>query len=122
MSHIVTIQTEVRDPTAIAAACERLGLQPPVQGTAELFNSRVTGWLVQLPAWRYPLVCQTESGELHYDNFQGRWGAQAHLDAFLQRYAVEKTYFESRRKGHSIVEQSLPDGSIKLTIQLGGRT
>lgn len=121
MSHIVTILTEVRDPVAIAAACDRLGLQRPVHGTAELFSSRATGWQVQLPEWRYPLVCQIETGELHFDNFQGRWGAQVHLDAFLQRYAVEKTYLEARRQGHSIVEQSLSDGSIKLTVQLGGQ-
>ena len=26
MSHIVSIQTQIRDPAAIAAACQRLGL------------------------------------------------------------------------------------------------
>ena len=39
MSHIVSIKTEVRDPTAVAAACQRLGLPEPVQGTAN------TGWV-----------------------------------------------------------------------------
>ncbi|MBL8829737.1 MAG: DUF1257 domain-containing protein [Planctomycetaceae bacterium] len=119
MSHIVTIQTEVRDPAAIIASCERLQLPPPVLGTAKLFATQATGWQVQLPAWRYPLVCQTETGQLHYDNFQGRWGAQQQLDQFLQRYAVEKTRLEARRQGHTLSEQLLANGSIKLTIQLG---
>jgi hypothetical protein len=31
MSHVVTVQAKVRDPAAIAAACQRLGLAAPVQ-------------------------------------------------------------------------------------------
>ena len=48
------------------------------------------------------------------------WGEQQHLDAFLQTYAVEKAKVEARRRGHSVTEQPLADGSIKLTIQVGG--
>jgi hypothetical protein len=40
MSHTMTIKTEIRDPTALAAACRRLGLSEPVQGTARLFASQ----------------------------------------------------------------------------------
>ena len=56
MSHVVQIQTQVRDPQAIEAACERLGLGRPVAGTAKLFSSEATGLAVQLPGWRYPVV------------------------------------------------------------------
>jgi hypothetical protein len=38
----------------------------------------------------------------------------------LQAYAVEKTKIEARRKGHAVTEQQLADGSIKLTVQVGG--
>jgi hypothetical protein len=34
--------------------------------------------------------------------------------------AVEKAKIEARKHGHSVVEHSLPDGSIKLTVQVGG--
>jgi hypothetical protein len=68
---------------------------------------------VQLPAWLYPVVCQLETGQLQYDNFEGRWGDPQHLAAFLQSYAVEKCRLEARRKGHSVSEQKLADGSIK---------
>jgi hypothetical protein len=74
---------------------------------------------VQLPEWRYPVVCQLETGQLQYDNFEVRWGDQQHLDAFLQRYAAEKCHIEARRQGHSVTEQSLTDGSVKLTINFG---
>ncbi len=76
MSHIVTLVTKVRDPAAVAAACRRLGLPAPVQGTARLFGGEVTGLLVQLPGWQYPAVIDTASGEVRYDNFGGRWKRQ----------------------------------------------
>jgi hypothetical protein len=120
LSHIVTIKTEVRNAQAVRSACDRLRLSPPVEGTHRLFSGETTGLGVQLSAWRYPLVCQLETGQLLYDNYGGRWGEQQHLDRFLQSYAVERAKIESRRKGHSFTEQQLPDGSIKLTIQVNG--
>ena len=44
----------------------------------------------------------------------------SHLDRFLQAYAVEKAKLEARNRGHSVTEQSLSDGSIKLTVQVTG--
>ncbi len=120
MSHIVEIKTEVRDATAIGSACQRLRLPQPVQGTHRLFSGDVSGLGVQFPDWRYPAVCQIDTGEIQYDNYGGRWGEQYHLDRFLQAYAVEKTKMEARRKGHAITEQSLADGSVKLTVNVGG--
>jgi hypothetical protein len=80
----------------------------------------VTGLGVQLPDWRYPAVCQLDSGEIKYDNYGGRWGEQQHLDRFLQAYAVERAKIEARRRGNSCTEQQLADGSIKLTVSVGG--
>ena len=120
MSHIVSIRTQVRDPVAIEAACRRLQLPAPTQGTAKLFTSEASGVIVRLPNWRFPVVCDTTTGDVRYDNYQGRWGQPAELDKFLQAYAVEKTKIEARRKGHSVTEHPLADGSIKLTVQVGG--
>ena len=120
MSHIVTIKTEVRDAAAVRAACHRLGLAEPTQGTVKLFSGEATGLAVQLPDWTYPVVCDTASGQTKFDNFEGRWGDQKELDRFMQAYAVEKAKLESRRRGHSTTEQTLADGSIKLTIQVAG--
>ena len=118
MSHIVTIKSEVRDANAVRSGCRRLRLPQPVQGTHRLFSGQTTGLGVQLPDWKYPVVCELENGQLRYDNYGGRWGDQKHLDAFLQAYAVEKAKIESRRKGHSVTESQLADGSVKLTINV----
>ena len=120
MSHIVQIKTEVRDAVAVGAACQRLKLEAPTQGTAQLFSSSATGLIVNLPGWRYPAVFDTQSGQARYDNYGGRWGEQVQLDRFLQGYAVEKAKLEARKKGHTVTEQSLADGSIKLTVSVGG--
>ena len=120
MSHIVTIETEVRDPAAIRAACERLRLPAPVEGAHTLFSSAVEGLAVELPGWRYPAVCNLQSGHIEFDDFQGHWGDRKELDRFLQAYAVEKARLEARRKGYSVTEQALADGSIRLTVQVGG--
>jgi hypothetical protein len=119
MSHIVTVQTKVRDPAAVAAACTRLDLAAPVQGTAHLFSGEATGVLVQLPDWQYPVVIDTSTGETRFDNFEERWGAKEHLDRFLQAYAVEVCRLEARKKGYQISEQQLQDGSIQLKIVEG---
>ena len=120
MSHIVSIRTQVRDPVAIEAACRRLRLPAPTHGTAKLFTSEASGVIVQLPRWKYPVVCDTVTGDVRYDNYNGRWGDQKELARFLQSYAVEKAKIEARRKGNSVTEQPLADGSIKLTVQVGG--
>ncbi len=120
MSHIVEINTQVRDPIAVRAACRRLHLDSPITGKAKLFSGEATGLIAKLPGWKYPVVFNTESGEARYDNYNGHWGDQQQLDLFLQAYACEKSRIECRKKGHTLTEQTLADGSIKLTINVGG--
>ncbi len=120
MSHIVEIKTEIRDEQAIRAACVRLQLATPEHKTVRLFNATATGLCVQLPGWNYPAVCELTTGSLKYDNYGGNWGEQKHLNSFLQAYAVEKARIEARRKGHRVSECKLEDGSIKVTVHVGG--
>ena len=120
MSHVVEVKTEIRDVEAVKATCQRLKLPEPVHGTTKLFSGEAMGLAVQLPDWKYADVCDIQTGKLRYDNYNGRWGNQKQLDKFLQIYAVEKCRLETRRKGHSLTEQQLADGSIKLTVQVGG--
>jgi hypothetical protein len=119
MSHIVTVQTRVHDPAAVAAACRRLQLAEPVQGTANLFSGEATGLIVKLPGWEYPAVIDTKSGQVQYDNYGGAWGRDEELHRFLQAYAVEKTRLEARKKGYAVSEQQLQDGGIRLQLREG---
>ena len=117
MSHIVTIETELRDPAAIRTACRRMKLAEPVDGTYTLFaGQRATGLAAMLPGWRFPVVADTSTGKLAYDNYGGSWGKTEELDHFKQAYAVEKAKLEARRAGHSVRETPLADGSVRLTL------
>ena len=118
MSHVVTVRTQVRDPLAIQKACSRLKLPAPVYGPANLFASEKVGWAVKLTGWNYPVVCNTNTGEVDFDNYGGKWGQQQELDLFLQAYAVEKTKLEVRKAGHSATEHLLADGSIRVCVQV----
>ena len=119
MSHVVTIKVEVRDFDAIQSAARRLNLKEPVHGVAEIFNTKVEGVLVELPEWIYPVCCVLDTGELKYDTYNEQWGDEKHLHRFVQMYGVEKATLEARRKGYSVIEQSLSDGSVKLSINVG---
>jgi len=116
MSHVVTVKCQLRDPIAIAAACHRLGLAAPVEGTAQLFSGQESGLIVQFPGWNHPAVIDVASGEIRCDTYEGKWGDRVPLDAFLQMYAVERTKIEARKKGHAVTETTLQDGSIRLQI------
>ena len=125
MSHIVTIQTRMRDRAALSAACRRLGLAEPVEGSYErnIWDEHgeytggiaISGLLVRLPGWTFPVAVQADGTSL-YDNYGGKWGELAHLHKLLQAYAVEAARIQARRSGRTFTEQPLPDGSIRLTI------
>ena len=76
MSHIVEIKTQIKDAAAVRACCSRLRLPPPTQGSHRLFSGQMSGLGVQLPDWRYVVVCDLPSGQLKYDNYGGRWKGQ----------------------------------------------
>lgn len=120
MSHIVSIKTEIRDQHAVAAACHRLRWPEPVHGRHRLFSTTVEGLAVTAPRWQYPIVCDLTTGELSYDNFEGRWGDPVELDRFKQSYAVEKTKLEARKQGRYVSEQTLADGTVQLTVEVSG--
>jgi hypothetical protein len=120
LSHIVSIKTEINCGESVSLACQRLQLPAPVEGTHRLYSGSHTGLGVQLPEWRYAVVCQLETRQLLYDNYNGRWGEQNRLDQFLQAYTVERAKLEARRHGHSVTESPLEDGSIKLTVAVNG--
>jgi hypothetical protein len=120
LSHVVEIRTEIRDEQAVRAACTRLQLAAPENKTVRLFNATATGLCVQLPGWQYPVVANLQTGQVQFDNYGGHWGEQKHLNSFLQGYAVEKAKIEARKKGHTCSETRLEDGSIRVTVKVGG--
>ena len=75
MSHIVEIKTEIRDEVAVQLACGRLGLPAATRGTFQLYSAKATGLGIELPDWVYPVVADTETGQLQIRQFRGALGA-----------------------------------------------
>lgn len=119
MSHMVKIQTQIRDLEAVKAACKKLFLHQPVQGKAQVYQKEMEGVLVQLPNWQFPIVLDLGSGAVHYDNYNGHWGDTRELKRFTQRYAVEKSIMEAQRQGYSVTEETLDNGAIRLLVNAG---
>jgi hypothetical protein len=116
VSHIATISTEIKDEEAIVAACIRLNLPSPKVGSVKLYSELVTGTIVKLPGWLYPIVIDPSTGGIKYDNYGGAWGNEDKLNAFKQAYAIEKAKLEARKNGYRTTEAVQSDGSVKLTL------
>lgn len=116
MSHIVQIKTEVKDEMAVRAACLRLKWEQPVFGNHRVFSVNRDGLAVKAPGWHFPIVCNLNTGAVDYDNYNGNWGEQKYLDQFVQAYTIEKAKLEAAKMGHSVYEEPMADGSIKLTV------
>lgn len=116
MSHIVNIKTEVKDEQAVRTACQRLKIEAPTFGDFRVYSVNRSGLGVKLSGWQFPVVCNLGTGAVDYDNYNGNWGAQERLDEFLQMYTVEKAKLEAAKNGYSVFEETLADGSIKLSV------
>ena len=119
MSHVVTIETKLTDPAAVAAACARLDLPEPKQETVKFFDgSSHAGLAVRPPGFVYPVLVQAD-GAVRCDTYRGRWGDDKFLGRLKQAYAVEAAKLQAKQRGHRVRETALPDGGVKLTVTAG---
>ena len=122
MSHIVTVQTQVRDAAAVRAACQRLGLPAAVQGKTRLFSGEVEGpgrAIARLGLSGGRAIPPADRSS--YDNFSGRWGDHEHSTASSRRMPARGPRPKApKTRAPMSPRAQLPDGSIKLTIQVQG--
>ena len=121
MSHTVKLQVEIKDRSALLAACERLGYRVGEEGMHAFYykNEPQQGLAIYLPGWSYPVVIKGD-GTIAYDNYNGSWGDIGHLNKLRQIYAAEVTQREFAMQGLSVYEQTNQDGSMTLTVETGG--
>lgn len=118
MSHMTTVKTEIKDLTTLKLSLEK---NPEVEwqkhGTFQLYSGTATGYGIKLRGWTYPIVV-TEDGTIQYDNYGGRWGNEAELNALVQNYAVEKVKRSWKRKhGTVLSEKKQQDGQVRLVLR-----
>ncbi len=114
MSHIATIEIQIKDPEALAEACRDMGATITHNAEVTIYKTSVTGPAIQLPGWVYPVVLRDT--ELIYDNYEGQWGDIAQLKRLRQLYTTKATIRAARRMGRRVIAQEERNGRIRLTL------
>ena len=119
MSHVATLKTVIKDLDVLAQACKALGI-PFTRGqqSVKLYEREVQGnFSCKLPDWYYPIVVDTQTGAISYDNYNGSWGKEAELFKLIQEYSLqvaEGQLEEFRLKGWNVERQKQENGDIQL--------
>lgn len=122
MSHFTTIRTQIKDITALQAACREMNLtiRPNADARGYAGQSRRGDFVIQLNG-PYDIAVNRQPDStygLTTDWWQGHVEQQvgANFGKLLQLYAVHKATVEARKKGLSVMRQSQRNGSIKLVL------
>lgn len=116
-SHTTKVAIEIRSREALAAAVLAMGGSVLGYGTHKLYSSTETGFAVQLPGWRYPVIAK-DVGGLAYDNYNGSWGNAADLTKLTGRYAIEAA--RAAANGQGWMSQDAADGGLVVFHPSGG--
>lgn len=117
MSHIVTIQTELKNKESIQEVCKALNVQYLGQKTTKYYNTTKSGIAVQFRNWKYPVTIQ-ENGSVYFDNYQGSWGNKKDLDAFINEYSLVETVGKLKKKNLRYEVQRLKNNEIKIEVMI----
>ncbi len=122
MSHFTTIKTQIRDITALKAACTELGLDVIENAEARGFSTNtIRGDYVIRLKGPYDVALNRQpdgSYALNADLWQGRVESELGQDfgRLKQLYGVHKSMLEARRRGLSVRRRNLANGTVRLAL------
>ena len=119
MSQVTKVTVSITSETAVAEACKTLKLETPQRGTTQFYDgTKHEGLIVKLQGWNYPIVVDTEKGEIYLDDFKGHWGEKAHYNKFIQRCRVEEFKEKAKKDNYYTIKEDEVGDSIKLTVDI----
>lgn len=131
MSHISTLEIEIRDLDDLESACRDLGLE--LRRDQKLFrtysgrHSPCDAAIVapdRPTAYEIGLVARGRSYELRYDDWSGGRGMMQVVGEkcgrLLQSYTKHRLLSEAKRKGWTVRERKLDNDRVALEIVSGG--
>ena len=122
MSHFTTIQTQIKDITALREACTELGLPLVADTVARGYGGerQLGEFVIKLKGPYDIAVNRQRDGTfgLSTDWWDGHVEREvgSNYGRLLQLYAVHKASREARKRGLSVQRTLRTDGSIKLTL------
>lgn len=138
MSHLTHVRTQIKDPEALADACQAMGLVLERGGHARFFEglSGPCDYLIRLPG-RYDLGFQRQpDGTFALVGDEELIGGQYGTDGYgrgdpgrrllgeacrrlKQEYAAAVLKRQAQRRGLEFRRQNLPNGEIKISLVQG---
>jgi len=122
MSHFTTIKTQIKDITALEAACRELNL--PL-----LTNAKARGYASETRQGEFVIklngpydIAVNKQPDSTFGLTTDWWGGSVEKEVgpnfgkLLQLYGVHKATTEARKKGLSVLRQPQRNGSIKLVL------
>lgn len=127
MSHFTTIQTAVKDLTALAEACSELGIQLVTNTVCRGYAgiTRKAPNVIQLKGPYDIAVEPSDKNDGSYGLTTDWWDGHVAKEVgegygrLLQSYGVHKTMREARLRGLRTTRKVEADGSILLTLEGG---
>ncbi len=116
-SHTTTVEIEFKNHDALSVAVNKLGGRVIGHGTHALYETKHTGFAVQLPNWELPVIAGADS-QLHYDTYNGAWGNESDIAKLTSAYAIETARHAAAAQGW--VSQDQSDGSLLIYHPTGG--
>ena len=121
MSHITTIKDIlIKDLEVLETAVQRIPdtrLEVHEPKPIRLYQKEpmLSVAQVQFDSWTYPVLV-APSGEIHYDNYGGKWGDISHLNKLKQMYGLEKSKKLARAQGYVCREHQKLHGAVVLEM------
>jgi hypothetical protein len=127
MSHFTTIQTQIRDLTALSEACSELGvsLVPDADCRGYAGVTRKAPHVIRLKGPYDIAVDPSKANDCTYGLTTDWWDGHVAREVgvgygrLLQSYGVHKTEREARLRGLRTTRRVETDGSILLTLEGG---
>ncbi|MDD2708127.1 MAG: DUF1257 domain-containing protein [Verrucomicrobiae bacterium] len=127
MSHFVTVNTQIKDITALRTACEEMGLALIANAEARGFSTHKTrgDYIIKLKG-PYDIALNKQKDGA-YGLTTDWWGSYVEKEVgknygrLLQLYAVHKATIEARKKGHLVKRQTRQtiEGEV-INLLIGG--
>lgn len=105
MSHIVEIETTVKNKEFIANVCQELNIRTEQVTNFKFYDGTVkSGTALYLKNWKYPVVIE-ENGKVFFDNYENAWGDIKEYHEFVNHYSLAE------------VKEKLDQQRIKYTVK-----
>ena len=121
MSHVATVEVEIKDLKILEKVCKKLGHPVKIAAKGETITERLFGSQTRSgdaslkpQSFKYPIVVDSGKGEAYMDTYGGKRNCIDDWHQVQQGYSTELSVREMQNRGYVIQRKVLQDGSVEL--------